>query len=157
MEFWGKCVSTREILLLVSISQTQRCQISSRSDKQCARYPLSKMFEPPEKVVQSSPNSGSKCRPLTAKFRCASIKQKVCKISLVEKFCFPEKQAKVHPISPGFSPIDRLYTRFYRHSVVTLALSLVLYRKCHFCTYPLIFHQKFGDVPLVRSMSSVVQ
>jgi len=25
---------------------------------------------------------------------------------------------------------------------------LVLYRKCHFCTYLLVFHPKFGDVPL---------
>jgi len=51
----------------------------------------------------------------------------------------------------GMSLIDRRYTSFYRHSVVSLALdcfvseiSLVLYRKCHFCTY----HPKFGDVPL---------
>ena len=39
-------------------------------------------------------------------------------------------------------------------SVVTLAvccvsnISLVLYPKCHFWTYPLVFHQKFGDVPI---------
>jgi len=40
------------------------------------------------------------------------------------------------------SPIGRPYTSFYRHSVVALVLgsfvsemSLVLYRKCHACTY----------------------
>jgi len=51
----------------------------------------------------------------------------------------------------------------YRHCAVTLALdcfvskmSLVLYRKCHFCTRPLVFHRKVGHVSLEldRSMSS---
>jgi len=44
---------------------------------------------------------------------------------------------------------------FLRHSVAHLSLDcfvsqilLVLYRKCHFGTYPLSFHPKFGDVPL---------
>jgi len=52
-----------------------------------------------------------------------------------------------HARSLDMSPIDKPYTSFYRHSVVTLALdffvseiSLVLY-------IPLVFHQKFGDVP----------
>jgi len=67
----------------------------------------------------------------------------------------PRKEAKVHPRSPDLSPINRPDISFYRHFVVTLALdcfvseiSLVLYHKCHFYTYPLIFHPKFGDVPL---------
>jgi len=52
------------------------------------------------------------------------------------------------------SPIDRPYTSFYRHSVVTLALdrfvseiSLVLYRKCHFCTYPSSFAHNLEMFP----------
>ena len=60
----------------------------------------------------------------------------------------------MHPRSPDLSLIDRPYTSFYRHSVVTLALdyfvnseiSLVLYRKSHFRTYPLVFRPNFGDV-----------
>ena len=91
--------------------------------------------------------------PKVAKFRRAptkSVRDIHC-----GKMLLPEKQAKVHPRSPNLSPIDRPYTSFYRHSVVALALncfasetSLVLYRKYHFCTYPLVFHPIFGDVPL---------
>jgi len=58
--------------------------------------------------------------------------------------------------SPNLSTIDRPYTSSYKQSVVSLALDcfvseilLVLYRKCDFCTYPvLLLRPKFGDVPL---------
>ena len=102
---------------------------------------------------QSSRNSGNKFPlAIAVKFRCAPTK--MCDISLEEEFCSPEKLAKVHPKSPDLSPIDMPYTSFYRHSVVTLALdcfvsetSLVLYRKCHFCPYPLVFHPKLETFP----------
>jgi len=62
-------------------------------------------------------------------------------------------QVRGHARSPDLSPIDRPYTSFYKHFVVTLALDCfisgilqILYQKYHFCTYPLIFHPKFGDV-----------
>jgi len=47
---------------------------------------------------------------------------------------------------------------FYRHFVQTLVseIPLVLYRKCHFYTYPLVFHLKLGDVPLVDEQCSAV-
>jgi len=62
------------------------------------------------------------------------------------KILLPGKVGQSSPYrSPDFSPIDRPYASFYRHSV-TLALdcfvseiSLVLYPKCHFCTYPSSF------------------
>ena len=48
-----------------------------------------------------------------------------------------------HARSPDLSPIDRPYTSFCRHSVVSLALdcfvsemSLLLYHKCHFVHTP---------------------
>jgi len=73
---------------------------------------------------------------------------------LWKKFVAPES-SKVHPWSPDLSPIDRSYASFYRHSALTFILdcfvseiSLVLYYMCHFCTYRLVFHQKFGYVPL---------
>jgi len=87
----------------------------------------------------------------TAKFRRAPTK--VCKISVVEQFLAPWKV--LHGRSPDLSPVNRPYTSFHRRFLVTFALdcfvsetSLVLYRKCHFFTYPLVFHSKFGDVPL---------
>jgi len=65
-----------------------------------------------------------------------ALRQKLCEMSVVEKFCSPEEYAKVHPWCPDLSPIDRSYTIFCRHCVVTLAvdcyvsdISLVLYRK----------------------------
>jgi len=89
--------------------------------------------------------------PNTAKFRRAPTK--ICEISLWKKILLSGKVARSSPL-PDLSPIDRPYTSFYRHSVVTLALdcfvseiSLVLYRKWHFCRYPLVFLPKFGDVP----------
>ena len=60
-----------------------------------------------------------------------------------------------HARSPDLSSIDRPYTSFYRHCVISLALDYfvseilqVLCSKCHFCTYTLLFHPKFGDVAL---------
>jgi len=106
---------------------------------------------------QSSRNSRNKFRlarpPRLQNF--VALRQKVSKISVVEKICFPEKYTKVHPRSPDVTSIDRRYTSFYKHSVVSLALdrfvseiSLVLYRTVfHFCTDPLVFHSKFGNVP----------
>jgi len=60
--------------------------------------------------------------------------------------------------------VDRPYTSFYRHYVVTLALdcfvsdiSLVCITNATFVrsTYPLVFHPKFGDVPLELDRGAV--
>jgi len=124
---------------------------------------------------QSSRNSGNKFRlasPLTPP-NLVALEQQVCEISVVEQFCSRKCRPKFtlgHQIfhqsigcTLGVGVLDdsgvpwpqgSRYTYFYRHSVVTLTvdrfvseISLVLYRKCHFCTYTLVFHPKFGDVP----------
>jgi len=114
---------------------------------------------------QSSRNSGNKFRldrPLTRP-NFVALRQKACGISVVKKMIL-RKSAKVHTRSPDLS-ISRLYTISYRYSVATLALdcfvleiSLVLYRKCHFCTYPLRLSPKVWRCsPRIRSMSSILQ
>jgi len=113
-------------------------------------------------LEQSSRNSGNKFRLARSLTRpnFVALRQKVCELSLVEKFCSPEKYAKVHQ-SIGI----RQYTSFCRHSAVTLALecfvseiSLVLYRKCHFYTYcPHLSPKIWTCCPTVRSMSSVAE
>ena len=97
---------------------------------------------------QSSRNSGNKfplARLLTRPNVVALRQSARDRLSVVEKL-YSQKVAKVHRRSPDLSPVDTPYTGFYTHSVVTLALdrfvseiSLVLYRKCHFCTYPIVF------------------
>jgi len=119
---------------------------------------------PPDKRSQNSVNKFQLARPLTmpnfVKSPTKSLRDTCC-----GNIFSPVKQAKVHPRSPDLSPIDRQYTSFYRHSVVTLALdyfvseiSLVLYCKCHFCTYrPRLSPKIWRCSPRVRSMSSVMQ
>ena len=81
------------------------------------------------------------------------------------KMLLPEKLAKVHARSPDLSPIDRPYTSFYRHCVVTLVLgrfiSEIIARfvsQMALLHIPILFQQKFGDVPpSPRWMTSAVQ
>jgi len=109
---------------------------------------------PPDQSSRNLRNEFPLARPRTQPNFVALRQKSVWNISC-GKHLIPEKKAKVHPRSPDLSPIDRSYRSFYRHSLVTLALdcfvsviSLVLYRNCHFCTYPLVFYPKCGDVPL---------
>jgi len=117
---------------------------------------------------QSSRNSGNKFRltsPLTLP-NFVALRREVCEISVMEKFCSSEKWAKVHPRLSDLLPI---YS-FYKYFVVSLAIdcfisviSLILYRKHHFCTYsiqyciPPISPKIWKCFPRIRSMSSAVQ
>jgi len=81
--------------------------------------------------------------PNAAKIRCAPTKR--------ARYCAKILHPR-HPRSLDLSPIDRPYISFYGHSLVTLAfvseISMALYRKCHFCIYPRVFHPNFGDIPM---------
>ena len=83
-----------------------------------------------------------------------ALRDKVCEISLVEKFCSPEKQAKVHPRSPDLSPIDRPYTSFVQILCTNFGSRPLRFRyiagfvsQMPLLYIALVFHPKFGDGP----------
>jgi len=82
---------------------------------------LDGITEPPDQTLRNSGNNFRLTKPLTLP-NFVALRQKVCEISVVEKFCSPEKLSKVHHRFPDLSPIDRPYTSFHRHSVISLAL-----------------------------------
>ena len=106
-------------------------------------------------------NSGNKfrlARPQRGQIFVAP-RQKVFEVSLVEEFCSPEKLAKFHPRSSDLSSINRPYTSFYTHYVVTLALdcfvseiSTVLYSKCPFVHTPRLSPKIWWCSPKARSL-----
>jgi len=112
---------------------------------------------------KSSRNSGNEfwlARPLTRP-NFVALRQIVCEISVVKENFAPRKNWPKCTIGHQIchqSPIDRPYTSFYRHSVVTLA-SFHRYRWFFiaFVHTPHLLPKIWRRSPWVRSMSSVVQ